>query len=276
MAEALWERLRPLLQQTQPSLLALSGGSDSAVLLTALVKAGQEVTAATFTSPLHPRAELGRAEALAERLGVPHLVLEEDPLADEAFRANPPERCYLCKKRRLSDLAALAAARGLKILMDGANADDHRSHRPGLRAAQEAGVKSPLAEAGLTKNDVWTLGRHLKVEDWLRPASACLATRVVYNQPLSGALLARIEEAESLVAAALETPLGLLRARVHGPVARLEVPPQAWSRLSDQALRTSLAVGLKKLGFVFVTADLAGFASGSMDALLQEPPDDES
>ena len=252
--------------------MSYSGGADSSVLLAALVRVGQgdQLTAATFESPLHHPDELDRARALTRELGVEHLVIPEDPLAQEEFSANPRDRCYVCKKSRLEFLTALARDREALIL-DGTNFSDTGVHRPGLRALEEAGACSPLALAGLTRDQVLNLGRWLGVEDWLRPASACLATRVPYGEPLTPELLTALGRAEERVAALTGAEPGSFRIRVHGQMARLETSPGLWPRLTDPELAARLAAQLKAFGFTRVTLDLEGYASGSMDRLERLP-----
>jgi len=268
-----WERLRPHLGLDGPGLVALSGGADSSVLLGALIRAGQEVTAATFASPLHPGGELEAAKRLTARLGVAHVVIPEKPLADPDFAANPPERCYLCKKRRLDALGRLSRERGLAFCLAGTLASDLAAYRPGLKASAEAGALTPLAAAGFDKDDVFALGRWLGLEEWLQPASACLASRVVYHQPLTAELLDAISRAEELVCRVAGAALGAIRVRVHGRLARIELEPEALPALLEPAGRVEVADGLRRLGFVYVTVDLAGFSSGSMDRLLKEAAD---
>jgi uncharacterized protein len=268
LSEETWEHLRSYLELKGPGLLAFSGGADSSLLLTALVKAGQSVSAATFASPLHPRHELERARVLTDRLGVEHLIVEEDPLTDATFAVNPPDRCYLCKKRRLSQLSELARERSLSTLLEGTLSSDEKAHRPGLKASAEAGTIAPLAEAGFSKKDVWTLGRWLGLEDWLKPASSCLATRVEYGQKLTNELLFNIAKAENLICQITGLEAGAVRLRVHGRLARIEVDPDRFTALIDPTGRSKVLKVLPKLGFTYFTLDLNGFHSGSMDRSL--------
>lgn len=261
-----WQRLEPYVGLNRPVVLAYSGGADSSVLLAALVRAGQAKTliAATYKSLLHHSGELEQAMALTEKLGVEHLIMEEDPMADEEFSANPEERCYICKKRRLEGLAALARERGALVL-DGTNFSDTKVHRPGLKALEEAGVIAPLAQAGLTKEQVGELGQWLGVEAWLKPASACLATRVPYGFPLTTNLLTDIRRAEERLAALLGLELGSFRVRVHGSLVRLETNPALWTRIMKPDLLSLVIREMKGLGFAHVALDLEGYISGSMD-----------
>ena len=261
-----WRLLEPFVTLNRPIVLAYSGGADSSVLLAALVRAGgaEALIAATYKSPLHHSGELRRAAALTRKLGVEHLIVEEDPLADKEFAANPEERCYLCKKRRLAGLASLARERGAPIL-DGTNFSDTRVYRPGLKALEEAGVIAPLAQAGLTKEQVGELGRWLGVEDWIRPASACLATRVPYGFPLTAGLLENIRRAEESLAALWGVELGSFRVRAHGSLARVETDPALWPRIMAPDLLSRTVRELKRFGFVHASLDLEGYVSGSMD-----------
>ncbi|MBW1713303.1 MAG: ATP-dependent sacrificial sulfur transferase LarE, partial [Deltaproteobacteria bacterium] len=258
-------------------LVALSGGADSSVLLAALVKAGQgpDLAAATLASPLHPPDELARAKRLAAKLKVEHLIIKEDPLADPDFAANPADRCYLCKKRRLAVLARQAGARGLEIIVDGTNFSDSLGRRPGAKALAQAKAATPLAQARLTKDQVLALGRELGLSDWLKPASACLATRVAYGQSLTAELLDRIRQAEELVGQAICAEAGSFRVRVEGHLARIEAEPEKWPPLWEPKVRAKLVGRLKEMGFVHVSLDLAGFHSGSMDWSLERSRGDD-
>lgn len=264
----LYRRLLPHLDSAGPGLVSLSGGTDSSVLLAALVEAGQSVMAATFSSILHPAAELGRARRLTTRLGVEHLVFNENPLAEVDFKANGPDRCYICKKQRLTMLAEAARVRRLDRLIDGTLAGDADQRRPGLRANREEMVVSPLALAGFDKAAVWQLGRELGLDDWLKPASSCLATRVPYHRPLTEELLKSIGRAEAVAAELLGLEPGSFRIRAHDLTARLELPPEAWATALDNALRPRLLAAVKEAGFGYLALDLAGFRSGSLDEAL--------
>jgi len=265
-----WRLLKPHLVLDGPLILAYSGGADSSVLLAGLVRAGRagDLIAATYESPLHPLAELERAKLLADNLAVEHLVIREDPFCDPEFTANPQDRCYICKKRRLAGLQDLARASGATIL-DGTNFSDTKVFRPGLKALQEAGVRSPLAEAGLAKDRVMKLGRWLGVEDWLTPASACLATRIPYGSSLTAELVDRIGRAEILLSELTGGEPGSLRVRVHGSLARLETDPGLWPRILEPELLGRLVKELKILGFSHVSLDLEGYISGSMDREME-------
>lgn len=245
--------------------LAYSGGVDSAVLLAALAELRRETSfpclALTLRTPLQRQAETDEARALAERLGVPWRLVEADPLAAPAVSANAPDRCYACKRLMMARLREAAA--GFALLIDGSNADDRRApNRPGLRALDELGVRSPLAALGLPKPAVRDLARALALPDPDRPATPCLATRFPYGSPLTEARLRRVEAAEERLRALLPQTRDL-RLRDHGDLARLEVPAADFPRVLER--REALLAALRPLGYRFVTLDLAAFRSGSFD-----------
>jgi uncharacterized protein len=228
---------------------------------------GKRALAVTLATQLTPAAEVARARRLARRLGLRHRVLRLDALAVPEVVANPPERCYHCKRELFSALGELARREGLAALVDGSHADDRREDRPGQRALEELGVRSPLRELGLGKRDVRRLLRQRGVEQADRPAAACLATRIPFGEPLTMERLGRVERAE----AALRT-LGFaeLRVRDHGALARLELPLPEMRRALGRELRVGLVAALRAAGYVYVSLDLCGLRSGSADEAL--PP----
>lgn len=241
--------------------VAFSGGVDSSLVLALANQAlPGKVLALHVTSALHTKAELAEAQALAQQLSVPLQVIELDLLAIPAIQANPPDRCYHCKKAIYAQMLATAAAQNITYLLDGNHAEDSNSYRPGQAAAQEAGVIQPLRLANLDKAQVRALARQLDLPNWHAPAKPCLATRFPYHQPLSLALLNQVAKGESLLA---DLGFGLCRLRLHGQVARIEVMPAQFSALLNQA--SEIVAGLKALGFTYITMDLSGFQSGSMD-----------
>jgi uncharacterized protein len=251
-------------------VVAYSGGVDSSYLLSVCIDqlgpAG--VLAVTIDSPLLPRAELASAARVARRLGAPHLVVPRDELADPAIAANPPDRCYHCKRSRFLALRQIAIERGFSHAVHGENADDAGDYRPGVRAAEELGVGAPLAAAGLTKAEIRTLSRRRGLPTWDRPAQACLASRFPYGVPLTAAGLARVEAAERF----LERHLGAAQFRVrdHHPVARLEVAPDRIVHLAAPEMRAAIVAGLRELGYLHVTLDLAGYRTGSLNDAIEQ------
>ncbi|MDY3918375.1 MAG: ATP-dependent sacrificial sulfur transferase LarE [Candidatus Limivivens sp.] len=244
--------------------LAFSGGTDSSLLL----KLSREVSgrngnllwAVTFDTVLHPACDLEVASRVAKELGVRHQVIHIDELQNPALAKNPPDRCYLCKKTLFEKLFAFAAEKGLGTVLEGTNEDDLHVYRPGLRAIREMGVLSPLAEAGLTKEEVRSWAAELGISVASRPASPCLATRLPYGTEIDLELLGRIGRCEE---ALRKRGFRNVRVRVHGNILRLETDPEAFGELLRQ--REEILQELRKTGPVYLTLDLEGFRSGSMD-----------
>ncbi len=259
-----YARLKAAVRDAGRLAVAYSGGVDSTLLLAVAHEAlGADVLAVTVASPFMPQAECSEAEAFCAERGIPLVRIEVDPLADDAIRANTPERCYQCKRALFSAVRGVAASEGCAGVADGSNADDADDFRPGLRALRELGVMSPLMEAGLTKDDVRALSRRLGLPTADKPSMACLATRVPYGTALERATLARIEAAEDFLHG-----LGIrqLRVRDHGDVARIEVEPGDIERVAAPGMREQVGARLRELGYAHVSVDLAGFRSGSMNA----------
>ena len=257
--------LKRILADMEGVLIACSGGVDSTFLLrVALEVLGENVLAVTAKSPIHPASESAAAGELARRLGARHLFVETDELDDPEFARNPPERCYLCKRSLFARLKELAEEHGLTEVLEGSNYDDLGEHRPGLRALRELGVRSPLAEAGLTKAEIRALSRQMGLPTWDKPAQACLATRFPYGELLTPEKLRRVEEAEEFLRS---LGLGQLRVRTHDLLARIEVSQNEMPRLLHEAGR--VVEELKKLGYTYFTLDLEGYRTGSMDEPLK-------
>jgi uncharacterized protein len=261
-------RLEAILHSLGRVAVAYSGGVDSTYLLAAAVDVlgPDNVLALTVASELMPEREVALAEEMASRLGVKHQVLAFQALAVPGIAANPPDRCYVCKREVLQRIAVAASARGFPHLVHGANRDDRGDYRPGTRAAAELGARAPLEEAGLTKAQIRELSRHRGLPTWDRPSQACLASRVPYHTPLTAQTLRRIQAAEEYV----RDHLGVqaLRVRDHFPVARIEVPLNDWPALLIEDARAALVAEFCRIGYRYVTLDLAGLRSGSMNDLL--------
>ena len=242
--------------------VAFSSGVDSTFLLKAALEAlgGENVIAVTASSCSFPKRELKEAKEFCEKNGVRHIVCKSEELDIDGFRQNPKNRCYLCKKSLFSGLLDFARAHDAAVVMEGTNQDDLKQYRPGIQAVKELGVKSPLMEAGFTKAEIRVYAKELGISVAERPSSPCLATRLPYGTEIDMALLKRIGEGEEAL-----RNLGLknVRIRVHGEIARLEVDSASFPAILEQ--REEVLSILKKVGVPYLTLDLEGFRSGSMD-----------
>ena len=243
------------------AVVAFSGGVDSVFLLYAAHQAlADNVLAVTFVTPYMPLADVNDARLLAASLQVRHRLLERS--IPETIANNPPDRCYLCKRDLFAALNDIAQEERMGCLLDGSNLDDMHDYRPGMRAVRELGVRSPLLDAGLGKEDIRDLSRDQGLPTWDKPAGACLLTRLPHGTTVTEEELQRIDQGERFLHV-----LGFagVRLRSHGSLARIELPPQSMAAFLEPQLRETIDTRLKEMGYVHVTVDLAGYRMGSLN-----------
>lgn len=261
-----YEKLQAILQELGSVVIGFSGGVDSTFLTYAAHQVlGDKVLAVTAVSETLPESEKKDAQRMGEKIGVSHLLVHSTEFSDPAFVANPPDRCYICKKIRFTALVELAKEKGYHWVIDGGNVDDLGDYRPGMKALQELSdfVRSPMIEAGLGKKDIRLLSKEFGLQTWDKQSAACLASRIPYGVELTPARLLQIDQAEDAISPYIK---GSLRVRYHGDVARIEVSLDEIPAIL--AHRAEIVQAVKKAGFQYVTLDLGGYEMGSLNETI--------
>jgi uncharacterized protein len=262
------DRLEAIIRSRPRAVVAFSGGVDSTLLLRIArdVLGPRNVIAVTGVSQTYTADEKRTARRFSRELGVEHVLIETDELASGDFSANPADRCYFCKRELLGRILDLARSRGLDAVYDASNVDDLSDYRPGRKALEESGVRSPLLEAGFAKKDVRLLSRRLGLPSWDKPANPCLASRVPYGTPITEDTLDKVRDGEAFIR---KLGFPIVRLRHHGEMARIEVPAGDLARIVKPATARKIAARLRGLGYLWTALDIEGYRMGSLNRAVE-------
>lgn len=263
-----YQLLKDIIKKKESAVIAFSGGVDSTFLLKVTKEVlGDKLIAVTATSSTYPKRELNEAIKYAEDIKVKHIIISSEELDIEGFAMNPKNRCYYCKKELYTKINNIALENGVNFVFDGSNIDDTGDFRPGMQAAKELNVVSPLKEAELTKNDIRELSKELGLPTWNKPSFACLSSRFPYGHKITIAKLSMVDKAEQFL---LDMGITQVRVRHHGEIARIEVEPSEREKFFDVEVMNRIGNEFKKIGFTYVTLDMLGYRTGSMNETLSE------
>lgn len=261
-----YDDLKQMLKDYGSAAVAFSSGVDSAFLLYAAKEAlGDKVIAVTAKSCSFPQRELNEAKAFCESHKIRHFIFESEELDIEGFSHNPKNRCYLCKHELFEKIIKIAEDEGIAVILEGSNLDDNGDYRPGLQAVAELGIKSPLRAIGFTKEDIRVLSGNLGLPTWNKQSFACLSSRFVYGETISREKLGMVDKAEQLL---LDLGFHQVRVRIHGTMARIEIMPEEFEKLISGEIRSQITETFRNLGFTYVTMDLTGYRTGSMNEVI--------